>query len=55
MSPQDHTWQVIDRVKETPESFTYVFSPATGSQKFTFTVGQFVTAYFYCGDTHLIF
>jgi ferredoxin-NADP reductase len=43
MSQQDHVWQVINRVKETPESFTYVFYPATASQKFTFTVGQFVT------------
>lgn len=40
---QDYVWQVIDRVKETPESFTYVFSPATSSQRFSFTVGQFVT------------
>ena len=42
-SQQDQIWQVINRVKETPDSFTYVFSPATVSQKFTFTVGQFVT------------
>jgi hypothetical protein len=34
---------VINKVKETPEAFTYVFSPATTAQKFTFTVGQFVT------------
>lgn len=42
-SPQDYVWQVIDRVKETPDSFTYVFSPTTSSQRFSFTVGQFVT------------
>ena len=34
---------LIDRVKETPDSFTYMFSPATGSQRLSFTVGQFVT------------
>ena len=40
---QDYVWQVIDRIKETPDSFTYMFSPATASQRFSFTVGQFVT------------
>ena len=40
---QNYVWQVVDRVKETSDSFTYVFSPATSSQRFGFTVGQFVT------------
>lgn len=40
---QDYVWQVVDRVKETPDSSTYVLSPVTSSQRFAFTVGQFVT------------
>ncbi len=35
-------WQIVDRVTETPDTYTYLFSPTTGS-KFEFVVGQFVT------------
>ncbi len=42
-SAENHQWQIVERVKETPDAFTYVFSPVTASQRFPFTVGQFVT------------
>src|SRR5215211_193712 len=35
-------WQIVNRVKETPDTYTYTFSPLAGS-KFEFEVGQFVT------------
>jgi len=36
-------WQIVDRIKETPNTFTYVFSPVGSSQSCAFAVGQFVT------------
>ncbi|MFZ0897259.1 MAG: hypothetical protein WAZ77_22375, partial [Candidatus Nitrosopolaris sp.] len=39
----DHQWQIVNRIKETPDTFTYVFSPGSASQRCPFTVGQFVT------------
>ncbi|MGC1929926.1 MAG: hypothetical protein WA667_13195 [Candidatus Nitrosopolaris sp.] len=42
-SAEDYEWQILDRVKETPDTFTYVFSPVTTSQHFPFSIGQFVT------------
>ena len=42
-SAEDHQWQIINRIKETPDTFTYVFSPVSASQRCPFTVGQFVT------------
>lgn len=38
-----YEWQLIDRVKETPDTYTYVFSPLSTSNRFTFNVGEFVT------------
>jgi len=38
-----YEWQVVDRLVETPDTYTYIFSPTTASQKFQFAVGQFVT------------
>jgi NAD(P)H-flavin reductase len=35
--------QIVNRVKETPDTYTYSFSPTTASQKFRFSIGQFVT------------
>ncbi len=35
-------WQVIDMVIDTPDAYTYLFSPTT-SEKFRFSIGQFVT------------
>jgi ferredoxin-NADP reductase len=36
-------WQIKDRIKETPDSYTFVFSPFSASNRFTFNVGEFVT------------
>lgn len=36
-------WQIKDRRKETPDSYTYVFSPSSASNRITFNVGEFVT------------
>jgi len=36
-------WQIKDRRKETPDSYTYVFSPFSASDRFTFNIGEFVT------------
>ena len=38
----DVEWQIVNRVKETPDTYTYTFSPLANS-KFEFEVGQFVT------------
>ena len=40
---EEYEWQIVDRIKETPNTFTYVFSLVTSSQRCSFTVGQFVT------------
>jgi hypothetical protein len=42
-SAENQQWQIVERIKETPDAFTYVFSPLTASQHRPFTVGQFVT------------
>jgi len=42
-SAEDYEWQILDRVKETQDTFTYIFSPVTTSQRFPFSIGQFVT------------
>jgi ferredoxin-NADP reductase len=36
-------WQIKDRIKETPDSYTYVLSPFSESDRITFNVGEFVT------------
>lgn len=41
-SNRDLEWQIVNRVRETPDTYTYTFSPVGGS-KFEFEVGQFVT------------
>lgn len=38
----DLEWQIVNRVKETPDTYTYTFSPLADS-KFEFEVGQFVS------------
>ncbi|MDN5846649.1 MAG: hypothetical protein L0H53_10300 [Candidatus Nitrosocosmicus sp.] len=40
---EGYEWQIVDRIKETPDTYTYTFAPVTASQKFEFTIGQFVT------------
>ncbi len=37
-----YEWQIIDRIKETHNVFTYVLDPVSDSQRFSFEVGQFV-------------
>jgi hypothetical protein len=41
-SNRDLEWQIVNRVRETPDTYTYTFSPL-GDSKFEFEVGQFVT------------
>lgn len=36
-------WQIKDKIKETPDSYTYIFSPLSASDRITFNVGEFVT------------
>jgi ferredoxin-NADP reductase len=42
-SGQHYEWQIVDKVRETPDTYTYSFSPNSGSQRFNFNVGQSVT------------
>jgi ferredoxin-NADP reductase len=43
-SPQEeYEWQIIDRVVETSDTYTYSFHPTTASQRFSFNIGQSVT------------
>jgi len=35
-------WQIVDRVKESADTYTYVLSPVTASDRFEFSPGQFV-------------
>ncbi len=37
-----YEWQIIDKIKETHNVYTYVLAPVSDSQKFSFEVGQFV-------------
>jgi ferredoxin-NADP reductase len=36
-------WQIKEKIKETPDSYTYVFSPVLESDRITFNIGEFVT------------
>lgn len=38
-----YEWQVLERVRETPDTYTYIFSPISPSHRISFAVGQFVT------------
>ena len=40
---EEYEWQVIDRVVETSDTYTYSFHPTTASQRFSFNIGQSVT------------
>jgi ferredoxin-NADP reductase len=40
---QHYEWQIVDKVMETPDTYTFSFSPNSQSQRFTFNVGQSVT------------
>ncbi len=37
-----YEWQIIDRIKETHNVFTYVLDPVSDSQRFSFEAGEFV-------------
>jgi ferredoxin-NADP reductase len=41
--PSPVQWQIKDRRKETPDSYTYVFSPISASDRLAFDIGEFVT------------
>ena len=36
-------WQIKEKIKETPDTYTYVFSPVSESDRISFNVGEFVT------------
>lgn len=38
-----YKWQIVDKVVETPDTYTFSFSPNSGSQRFSFGIGQSVT------------
>ncbi len=38
----EYEWKIVKKSLETPDTYTYSFSPATSSQRFSFTVGQSV-------------
>src|ERR1051325_2502971 len=40
---EEYEWQVIDRVVETSDTYTYSFHPTAASQRFSFNIGQSVT------------
>ena len=42
-SGQHYEWQIVDKVMETPDTYTFSFSPNSESQRFSFNVGQSVT------------
>jgi ferredoxin-NADP reductase len=42
-STEEYKWQIVDRVKETPDTYTYKFTPVSTSQGFEFTIGEFIT------------
>ena len=39
----DIEWQIVNKIMETPDTYTYSFAPVSSSNKLTFEVGQFVT------------
>src|SRR4051794_8985068 len=40
---EEYEWQIIDRVAETSDTYTYSFHPTAASQRFSFNIGQSVT------------
>ena len=41
--PEEHEWQITEKVKETHDTYTYTLRPFSTSQRFNFSIGQFVT------------
>ena len=44
-SQEGYEWQIIEKVKETHDTYTYTLLPVSASQRFNFNLGQFVTLY----------
>jgi NAD(P)H-flavin reductase len=42
-SPEEYEWQVTEKIKETHDTYTYILTPISASQRFSFGIGQFVT------------
>ncbi len=42
-SQEDYEWQITEKRKETHDTFTYTLLPVAGSERFDFSIGQFVT------------
>lgn len=42
-SQEGYEWQITGKLKETHDTFTYTLLPVAGSQRFDFSIGQFVT------------
>ena len=40
---EEYEWQIINKVSETPDTYTYSFVPTSKSQQATFNIGQSVT------------
>lgn len=40
---EEYKCQIVNRVKETPDMYTYTFTPVNTSQRFEFAIGEFVT------------
>lgn len=40
---ENYELQIVDKVMETHDTYTYSFSPTSASQRFTFSVGQSLT------------
>lgn len=50
---EEYEWQIVDKIKETPDTFTYVFfsrdkGPPNASTSFTLTVEKAGTYNYYC-------
>lgn len=42
-SPHEYEWQIIEKVRETHDTYTYSLKPNSASERFNFGIGQFVT------------
>jgi ferredoxin-NADP reductase len=40
---EEFEWQIVNKISETPDTYTYSFVPTSKSQRFKFSVGQSVT------------
>ncbi|HVD07047.1 MAG TPA: FAD-binding oxidoreductase, partial [Nitrososphaeraceae archaeon] len=41
-SQEGFEWQITEKVKETPDTYTYTLLPVSTSQRFNFNIGEFV-------------